>query len=198
MAAEEAEELAAVDGAPLAQVVQHTLEASDNEAAEVLFRHAAIATDRPASFDGGAEAVHAVLEELGIDTSRDRILDGSGLARGNRLRPETLLSVIQVAASDEHAALRPVLTGMPVAGFSGSLTFRFDSGDPAGLGDVRAKTGTLTGVHGLAGTVTTTDGVVLGFVAIADKVKVPNTLEARARIDELAASLAACECGVAG
>ena len=198
MAAEEAEELAAVDGAPLAQVVQHTLEASDNEAAEVLFRHAAIATDRPASFDGGAEAVHAVLEELGIDTSRDRILDGSGLARGNRLRPETLLSVIQVAASDEHAALRPVLTGMPVAGFSGSLTFRFDSGDTAGLGDVRAKTGTLTGVHGLAGTVTTTDGVVLGFVAIADKVKVPNTLEARARIDELAASLAACECGVAG
>ena len=94
--------------------------------------------------------------------------------------------------------MRPVLTGMPVAGFSGSLTFRFDSGDPAGLGDVRAKTGTLTGVHGLAGTVTTTDGVVLGFVAIADKVKVPNTLEARARIDELAASLAACECGVAG
>jgi D-alanyl-D-alanine carboxypeptidase/D-alanyl-D-alanine-endopeptidase (penicillin-binding protein 4) len=172
------------------------LETSDNEAAEVLFRQAALATDRPASFGGGAETVHAVLEELGIDSSRDRILDGSGLARGNRLRPETLLSVIQVAASDEHATLRPVLTGMPVAGFSGSLTYRFDSGDPSGLGDVRAKTGTLTGVHGLAGTLTTRDGVVLGFVAIADKVKVPNTLEARARIDELAASLAACECGV--
>jgi D-alanyl-D-alanine carboxypeptidase/D-alanyl-D-alanine-endopeptidase (penicillin-binding protein 4) len=193
-AADDAEELAAVEGAPLAQVVQHVLETSDNEGAEVLFRQAAVATDREGSFDGGAETVHAVLDELGVDTARDRVLDGSGLARGNRLQPETLLSVIQAAASDEHAELRPVLTGLPVAGFTGSLTYRFDTGDPAGLGDVRAKTGTLTGVHGLAGTVTTQDGVVLGFVAIADKVKVPDTLEARARIDELAGALAACDC----
>ena len=192
--ADDAQELAAVQGAPLAQVVQHVLEASDNEGAEVLFRQAALATDREGSFDGGAETVHTVLDELGVDTSRDRILDGSGLARGDRLRPETLLSVIQVAASEEHAELRPVLTGLPVAGFTGSLAYRFDTGAPAGLGDVRAKTGTLTGVHGLAGTVTTQDGVVLGFVAVADKVKVQNTLEARARIDELAAALAACDC----
>ena len=194
-ASDDAQELASVESAPLAQVVQHVLEASDNEGAEVLFRQAAIAAGREGSFAGGAETVLTALEELGIDAGRDRILDGSGLARGDRLQPETLLSVIQAAAGDEHPELRPVLTGLPVAGFTGSLTYRFDSGAPAGLGDVRAKTGTLTGVHGLAGTVTTEDGVVLGFVAVADKVAVPNTLEARARIDELAASLAACACG---
>ena len=196
-AGDDAQELAAVEGAPLAQVVQHVLEASDNEGAEVLFRQAALAAGSEGSFEGGADTVHAVLDGLGVDTSRDRILDGSGLARADRLRPETLLSVIQVAASDEHADLRPVVTGLPVAGFTGSLTYRFDSGARAGLGDVRAKTGTLTGVHGLAGTVTTQDGVVLGFAAVADKVKVPNTLEARARIDELTAALAACACGAA-
>lgn len=195
VASEEATELAAVQGAPLAQVVQHVLEASDNEAAEVLFRHVALASGQPASFDGGAAGVASAMEGLGIDTAGDRILDGSGLARGNRLRPETLLALIQAASGDEQPEIRPVLTGLPVAGFTGSLTYRFDTGQREGLGAVRAKTGTLTGVHGLAGTVTTADGVVLGFVATADKVKVQDTLEARARIDQVAASLAACTCG---
>ena len=189
-----AEELAAVQSAPLAQVVQHTLEVSDNEAAEVLLRHVGIATGRPGSFAGGAEAVVATLADVGVDASRDRILDGSGLARGNRLSPETLLSLLEAAAGPDHPTLRPVLAGLPVAGFTGSLTFRFETGDRDGLGAVRAKTGTLSGVHGLAGTVTTDDGVVLGFVVVADRVRERDTLTARARIDELAAALAACTC----
>jgi len=190
----EAEELAAVQSAPLAEVVQHVLEVSDNEAAEVLFRHVAIAAGLPGSFEAGSAAVVSTLAEVGVDASGDRILDGSGLARGDRLSPETLLSLVGAAAGPDHPTLRPVLAGLPVAGFSGSLAFRFETGPAEGLGAVRAKTGTLTGVHGLAGTVTTDDGVVLGFVAIADRVKVPDTLAARVRIDELAAALAACSC----
>jgi D-alanyl-D-alanine carboxypeptidase/D-alanyl-D-alanine-endopeptidase (penicillin-binding protein 4) len=62
---------------------------------------------------------------------------------------------------------------------------------------VRAKTGTLTGVHGLAGLVTDLDGTEMVFVAIADRVKVKNTLAARALIDEVAAALAGCACGAA-
>jgi D-alanyl-D-alanine carboxypeptidase/D-alanyl-D-alanine-endopeptidase (penicillin-binding protein 4) len=83
---------------------------------------------------------------------------------------------------------------VPVAGFTGSLSSRFTTGSPAGLGLVRAKTGTLTGVHGLAGTVTTVDGAVLAFVAIADRVRPPDQLSARTRVDELAAALAGCRC----
>jgi serine-type D-Ala-D-Ala carboxypeptidase/endopeptidase (penicillin-binding protein 4) len=49
-------------------------------------------------------------------------------------------------------------------------------------------------VHGLAGTVTTRDGAVLEFVAVADKVRPVNTLDARARLDEVAAALAGCAC----
>jgi D-alanyl-D-alanine carboxypeptidase/D-alanyl-D-alanine-endopeptidase (penicillin-binding protein 4) len=188
------DEVAAVEGAPLRQVVQHVLEVSDNEGAEVLARHVAIAADEPASFAGASRAVEATLGEVGVDTAGDRILDGSGLARGNRLRPETLVDLVTVASGPDHPELRPVLTGLPVAGFSGSLTYRFDTGDREGLGAVRAKTGTLRRVHGLAGTVTTVDGAVLGFVALADRVRIPDTLDARQAIDEMAAALAACRC----
>jgi serine-type D-Ala-D-Ala carboxypeptidase/endopeptidase (penicillin-binding protein 4) len=190
----EAPEYAAVSSAPLSQIAQWVLEVSDNEAAEVLFRHVAIAEGLPGSFSGGSAAVREVLGRFGVDTSGERILDGSGLSRRNRLSPQTLLSVVEVAAAEEHPELRTVVSGLPVAGFTGSLTYRFSTGDEEGLGRVRAKTGTLTGVHGLAGVVTDRDGTVFSFVAIADRVKVEDTLDAREQIDKIAAALAACSC----
>ncbi|MGH3333923.1 MAG: D-alanyl-D-alanine carboxypeptidase/D-alanyl-D-alanine endopeptidase [Nocardioidaceae bacterium] len=194
----DATELAAVQSAPLEQVVQYILEYSDNEGAEVLLRHVALAEGEPGSFKGGATALRSVLGRLGVDTAGETILDGSGLSREDRLRPGTLLSVIGLASSDELPHLRPVATDLPVAGFTGSLEFRFETGAAEGLGRVRAKTGTLTGVHGLAGVTTTIDGAELAFVAIADRVKVANTLDARATIDEITAALAACSCAAAG
>lgn len=189
-----ATELARVESAPLEQIVQWVLEVSDNEGAEVLFRHVALAEGEPGSFDGGSAAVRAVLGRLGVDLTGQRILDGSGLSRKDLLDPATLLGVIEVAASEEHPNLRRVVSGLPVAGFTGSLTYRFETGDDDGLGRVRAKTGTLTGVHGLAGVTTELDGAELAFVAIADRVKLANTLDARATIDEIAAALAGCSC----
>jgi len=78
--------------------------------------------------------------------------------------------------------------------FSGSLSDRFDVRSAPGLGRVRAKTGTLTGVSGLAGVVRSADGEAMLFVALADRVKEANTLEARAKLDQIAAALAACRC----
>ena len=187
-------EIAEVRGAPLAQVVQHVLEVSDNEGAEVLARQVAVARGEPASFGGGARAVKAVLRTIGVSTRGDRIYDGSGLSRHNRLQPRTLLSVIRTAASDRHPGLRSAVADLPVAGFTGSLATRFRTGDAAGLGTVRAKTGTLTGVHGLSGIVTSRDGAVMSFVAIADRVLPVNTLDARALLDRVAAALAGCAC----
>lgn len=186
--------LASVSSDPLEQIVRHVLEVSDNEGAEVLARHVAIARDQPASFAGAARAVVGALHELGVSTRGSRILDGSGLSRQDRIAPTTLLDVLELDASADHPSLRPVITGLPVAGFTGSLAYRFDTGDTAGLGRVHAKTGTLTGVHGLAGTVTTLDGVVLGFAAVADRVPIPSTLAARDQLDRIAAALAACTC----
>ena len=83
-----------------------------------------------------------------------------------------------------------MVSTLPVAGFSGSLDYRFVEVAPGGLGRVRAKTGTLTGVHGLAGVATTRLGHVLIFAAVADEVPVPRTLAARAQLDRIAAALA--------
>lgn len=185
-------QIAVVEGPPLSQVVQHVLELSDNEAAEVLVRQVAVATGDQASFDGGTASVARVLRRLGVRLPGAVIADGSGLSRADRLHYDSLLDVLRLGATNPR--VRTVVSGLPVAGFSGSLALRFDTAAPAALGEVRAKTGTLTGVHGLAGIVRTRDGVLLAFVAIADRVKVSNTLAARARLDEIAGALAACAC----
>lgn len=188
-------ELAAVESAPLGQIVERMIAVSDNNAAEVLAHHLGLALRQDGSFSGGAAATMEVLRQLGVDTTGSVLYDGSGLSRRNRLTPRTLLDVLQLAASDRHPQLRKVLTGLPVAGFTGSLQWRFDDGPAEALGRVRAKTGTLTGVHGLAGVVTDLGGNQMAFVAIADRVPAGEGLAAQRQLDLIAASLAACACG---
>ena len=120
-----------------------------------------------------------------------------GLSREDRIDPETLTAVLESAGGDAHPELRAVLTGLPVAGFTGSLAYRFDTA-PEGRGFVRAKTGTLSGVSGLAGTVTSRDGVPMVFAFLADRIDLVDTLGARAALDDATSALAGCRCGVAG
>ena len=62
----------------------------------------------------------------------------------------------------------------------------------AGVGTVRAKTGSLSGVTTLAGTVTTIEGRLLAFAVLADQV--PATGSSRRAVDGIASALAACGC----
>ena len=74
--------------------------------------------------------------------------------------------MVQAAADGSIGGASALLSGLPVAGYDGTL---FDRGDTATApGTVRAKTGTLLGVHALAGTVVTTDGRLLAFAVVAD------------------------------
>jgi D-alanyl-D-alanine carboxypeptidase len=117
--------LAFVESPPMAQIAEHILATSDNEAAEVLLRHVALASGRPASFTGGVTAVRQVLSRLGLELSRVRLYDGSGLSRHNRVPLRTLADLLDLATRQQE--LRPLLTGLPVAGFSGSLGYRFSA-----------------------------------------------------------------------
>jgi D-alanyl-D-alanine carboxypeptidase/D-alanyl-D-alanine-endopeptidase (penicillin-binding protein 4) len=188
-----AAEIAGVRSAPLAAIVEHVLLVSDNDGAEVLARHVALGSGRRASFRDAGPAILDAVGDLGVDVSDAVVLDGSGLARGNALPPAVVAATLAAAADPDRPELRAVLTGLPVAAFTGTLDDRFDSpATGAGVGVVRAKTGTLNGVSSLAGTVVSRDGTAYGFAVLADNV--PNNTAAEVALDDVAALLAGCGC----
>ena len=189
-----AEELASVESAPLSEIAERIIDVSDNEGSEVVAHHVGLATSGTGSFEASAAGVVDTLQGLGIDVSGDEVYDGSGLSRRNRIATTTLLALLQHAAGPNGEALRSLVTGLPVAGFSGSLTYRFAEGPAVARGLVRAKTGTLTGVHALAGIAAGRDGGLMAFVFAADKAKPEDTYDAPEALDRAAAALAACRC----
>lgn len=191
------EQLASVQGARLADVVETVTVYSDNEGAELLAHHVGLAAGGEGSFAAGAAATLERLDGLGVDTSGTELYDGSGLSRSNLISTSTLIGTLRAGASAEHPDLRAAWTGLPVAGFTGSLYDRFADSE-RGMGLVRAKTGTLTGVHALAGTVLDAQGHVLLFVVGADRVDPTRALDAEAGLDAVATALTACSCTRAG
>ncbi|WP_165355048.1 D-alanyl-D-alanine carboxypeptidase/D-alanyl-D-alanine-endopeptidase [Nocardioides oleivorans] len=190
----DAEVLASVESAPLSEVAERILDVSDNEGAEVVGHQVGLAVSGTGSFEAGAAAVLGTLSGLGVDVTGDEVYDGSGLSRRNRVSTTTVLQLLQHAAGPDGDAMRNLLTGLPVAGFTGSLTYRFADGPALARGLVRAKTGTLTGVHALAGIAVDRDGEPMVFVLAADRVAEDKSLDARDALDRAAGALAACRC----
>jgi D-alanyl-D-alanine carboxypeptidase/D-alanyl-D-alanine-endopeptidase (penicillin-binding protein 4) len=191
-AAARADVVAEVRGATLAQIVETLVRISDNEAAEVVLRHIAIAAGGPADFDGGTRAVVAALEAAGVDTRGLELHDGSGLSRDNRISPATLVQTLQKAHESSRAS--ELLADLPVAGFTGTLVDRF-AGLAGGRGSVRAKTGTLTGIHSLAGYALDADGRPVLFAVMSDRSDRDQPLQAQAALDAVTAAIATCHCG---
>lgn len=182
--------LARVSSPPVGALVEMMLTTSDNDMAEVLARHVALARGESPDFAGAAAAIVDAVRALGVSTEGVRLFDGSGLSRANAIPPRTLAELLTLAASNEHPELRGLLTGLPVAGFSGTLD---DRAVPASAGLARAKSGTLLGVKALAGVVPDADGRLLVFVVLADRVAAPG--RASEALDGIAGRLATCGCG---
>ncbi|MFE8949886.1 D-alanyl-D-alanine carboxypeptidase/D-alanyl-D-alanine-endopeptidase [Streptomyces sp. NPDC007856] len=185
-----AQTLATVSSPPLADVVERMLTNSDNDIAEALARQTALTSGQPGSFDGGARAISARLTKLGLPMSGASFHDGSGLDRDDRLTADLLTALLVTAGDPGRPGLRPVLTGLPVAGFTGTLADRYTD---SAAGVVRAKTGTLTGVNTLAGTVVDADGRLLAFAFMASGTTDP--VQAESALDKTATALAGCGCG---
>ncbi|RKN10074.1 D-alanyl-D-alanine carboxypeptidase/D-alanyl-D-alanine-endopeptidase [Streptomyces radicis] len=190
-APEGADELAVHRSAPLSSLVERMLTHSDNDLAEALARATAVAAGHPADFRGVDRALTGELEKLDLPLSNVRIADASGLDRDDRVTAAVLTQALAAAADPERPELRAALTGLPVAGFTGTLQTRYDAAG-GGAGLVRAKTGTLTGVNTLAGTAVTGDGRVLAFAFLASDTD--NGEEAEAALDAAASALATCGC----
>ena len=185
--------LGSVYSAPVAELVEHAIRTSDNVLAETLAREVAIAREAEPTFTGAAVEVAGALRQAGFDTAGLVMVDGSGLSTRDRVPARLLGSVLASAAAPAQGErdtqfLRPILSGLPVAGGDGTLDDRFTG---AGRGAVRAKTGTLTGVSSLAGVVTDADGRLLVFALMSIGT---SPAVARPRLDAIAASLSACGC----
>ena len=189
--------VAAVRSPVLSAIVGWMLRESNNVIAEDLARQVALRTGRPASFSGAAAAVTAVLGGLGVGRGI-HLVDGSGLSPLDRVTPAALAAVVRLAAARGPAALRAAVTGMPVAGFSGTLApgqSVFGGFRPPALGVVRAKTGNLSTVASLSGIVDDASGRVLAFAFMADQIPKGRLLPAAATaIDAMATALAGCGC----
>jgi serine-type D-Ala-D-Ala carboxypeptidase/endopeptidase (penicillin-binding protein 4) len=180
-----------VSSQPMSVLLAQALENSDNVLAEALARQVAIARGAPPSFTGASAGIIEALEDLKIDTIGVEMYDGSGISTKDRVPPAVLAQVVALAVKGETPALRNLLTGLPVAGVSGSLADRFqDDGSRAGAGWVRAKTGSLEVTYALAGYVPDVDGRLLVFAFVSNGVSGGT----RPALDALAAGLRGCGC----
>jgi D-alanyl-D-alanine carboxypeptidase/D-alanyl-D-alanine-endopeptidase (penicillin-binding protein 4) len=187
--------IASVSSPPLSAIVQQMLQESNNVVAENLARHVALAAGKAASFSGAADAEITELRHLGVTTGI-HLVDGSGLSPRDGIAPATLVKVIELAMADPR--LRSLLAGLPVAGFSGTLSKGqsvFAGIGGAAVGSVRAKTGNLGTVTTLAGTAADKSGSTLAFAFMADQIPSAGLLDQAANaIDQAAAALANCGC----
>lgn len=166
--------------------VQEMLSDSDNDAAESYGRQLALVTGRPPTFAGAAAAVRAVLTDDGLPVGATSLVDASGLSPADRVSPRLLGAVLRAAVTG-HPSWRPILAGLPVADFSGTLADRDRAAGNVGAGIVRTKTGNIAGVTALAGTVVDSSGRQLVCVFATDSARGLSASEAT--LDRLATAL---------
>jgi D-alanyl-D-alanine carboxypeptidase/D-alanyl-D-alanine-endopeptidase (penicillin-binding protein 4) len=134
---------------PLRVLERHMLFLSDNHYAEQLLRTVGGEAEGSAGDAGGIAAVKQFLQSTGTSAPGLHLLDGSGLAAGNRVAAITLAGVLSEA--DRRPAPETLYALLP-GGRQGTLKYY---GFTTALGRVHAKSGHIGGVAALAGYVDT-------------------------------------------
>ncbi len=176
-------EVAAIESAPLSDVVHELLETSDDNTAELLVKELGVVDGAGGTTAEGLAVVRDQLTMWGAPLEGVTLVDGSGLSRDNRLTCATLVAVLQRDEPDG-----PLGAGLPVAAETGTLAPEL-AGSPV-AGRLRAKTGRLTGVRGLAGYLPT-DGGVIELALVLNEPGAQDPSVYRPVWDQLAVAIAA-------
>lgn len=172
---------------PLKTITRLMLPPSDNFVAEMLTKNVGAATANSGTTAAGTRATTNLLGRYLSPT--DRLVDGSGLDRGNRLAATSLVKLLAAANSDPTWG-RALIQSLP-RGNEGTLRSRFPS-----LGSrVRAKTGYISGTSGLTGIVTSKNGQRYAFALLMNDSSISG---ARATQDRIVRMLAAGTADVPG
>jgi D-alanyl-D-alanine carboxypeptidase/D-alanyl-D-alanine-endopeptidase (penicillin-binding protein 4) len=157
--------------------------ASDNFIAETLAKDVGAYGTGHGTTAAGVARTRDLLTERGILSASDRLVDGSGLSRYNRVAASSMVRLI--ADADEDTTWGPALISSLARGGQGTLIHRFLTG-PA-TRRVRAKTGYLNGVSAMAGRVISRGGRHYAFALIMNS---SDILGARATQDRVVTLLA--------
>lgn len=136
--------------APMHNLLSLANTESHNFTAEVLLRQAAGSWDLPVV----RQQAMVWLAQQGLPMQGVRVLDGSGLDRGDRLTSRFLAALL--LRMDQHPYTRFYRSSMAIAGQRGTLR-HFGEGSSL-EGRFSGKTGTLSGVRSISGYLETTEG----------------------------------------
>lgn len=146
------------------QVLMRMLKQSDNLYAESMFYQiAASSGNRPATAKSAKALERQLIDKLGLDASRYRLADGSGLSLYNYVSPELEVRFLRYAYENK-GIYNHLLPALPIAGEDGTLKSRMRS--QFTMGNVHAKTGTVEGISSLCGYLTAANGHHICFCII--------------------------------
>jgi len=151
---------------PFQKVLDRALKKSDNLSAEaILFNLAAKSSNKKrVGFKDGVEAINSFIKKsLGFNPTKYNIVDGCGISTYNYVSPELILEFLKYAYYHQNV-FYSFYNALPIAGVDGTMRNRLRNSDAHG--NLRAKTGSLTGVSSLAGYVKAKNGHQYAFVII--------------------------------
>ena len=157
----------------LPEIMHKVMKNSNNAYAETLLYHIAATQGKPATAKKGIAVEEALLKKIYASAPSQlvhsssvpphRFADGSGLSLYNYVSPEMEVAYLHYAYT--HKNIFPHLhEALPIAGSDGTLEKRMKN--TSAEVNVRAKTGTLTGVISLAGYCKTSEDHTLAFSII--------------------------------
>ena len=146
------------------QILQRMMKKSDNFYAEAMFYQLGAATGhRPSTAKHSAQVVKQLIQKVGNGKNPYRVADGSGLSLYNYVTPELEMRLLRYAYRNSNI-YQHLLPSLPIAGVDGTLNTRMKG--TFAEENVKAKTGTVTGVSALAGYCTSANGHLLCFSII--------------------------------
>ena len=158
------------------QVLLRMLKESDNLYAEAMFYQLAASSGaRSATAKQARAIVMNLVRKLGLNPNSYRFADGSGLSLYNYVTAELEVAMLRYAYKNSNIMLH-LKPALPIAGTDGTIKSRMRG--PFTNDNVRAKTGTLTGVSSLAGFCTAANGHQLAFSIINNGLRHTNNAHA--------------------
>lgn len=138
-------------------VIDNLNKQSDNLSAELTLSALALKLgDEPATAKDGIKAIDSLLQLAGFDSKNYRFADGSGVSHYNLVSAELLCGVLKYMHQSQPELCNILIRSFPIAGVDGTLERRMRN--TAAENNVKAKTGTLSGVSNLSGFVTAKNG----------------------------------------